>query len=76
MTNSLLLKAKIMENGLTIHKVAEMIGISHTSMSYKINNKRDFTVKEICALCETLKIDDKDIYFFTNKVGKMATQSK
>ena len=73
MTNSLLLKAKMVEKGLTIQKLAETIGISHTSMSYKINNKRDFTVKEICALCNVLEIDDKDLYFFANKVGKMAT---
>lgn len=64
MTNTNLLKAKIAERGLTQEKVAVSIGISNTSMTNKVNNYRGFTVTEIAKLCELLKIDNKDTYFF------------
>ena len=67
MTNTKLLKSKLVEKGFTIGELAETIGISHTSMSYKINGKRDFTVKEIYLICTELGIDNKDKYFLQNK---------
>ena len=65
MTNTNLLKGKIREKGYTQSEIASQLSISHTSMNYKINNKRMFTVGEIAKLCRILEISDKDIYFFT-----------
>ena len=73
MTNTNLLKAKMIEKGYTIDSLSKIIGISSTSLSYKINNKRQFTVKEIYNLCLVLDVSNKDIYFFNAKVAKMAT---
>lgn len=64
MTNTNLLKGKIMEKGLTIQSLANKVGISHTSMSYKINNKRCFTATEIYNISSILGITNKDKYFF------------
>ena len=73
MTNTNLLKGRIMAKGFTVKKMAEAIGISHTSMSYKINNRREFTVSEIQKICDKLEITNKDPYFFNQKVDGMAT---
>lgn len=64
MTNTNLLKAKIVENGLTQKKMAELLKISLQSFNYKVNNKREFTVNEIVKICDLLKIENKDTYFF------------
>lgn len=64
MTDTNLLKAKIIENGLTQKKMAELLKISLQSFNYKINNKREFTVSEIVKICDLLKIKNKDTYFF------------
>lgn len=66
MTNTNLLKAKIIENGFTVGSIAEKIGISHTSMSYKLNNKREFTASEMQKLCIALNITKKEPYFFNH----------
>lgn len=64
MTNSNKLRAKIRENGFTQKEVAEKIGISLQSLSYKINNKIEFRASEMERLCNLLDITDKDSYFF------------
>ena len=64
MTNTKLLKAKMVEKGYTLATLSKKIGISRTSMSYKINGKREFTAKEIYSICLTLNITNKEIYFF------------
>lgn len=66
-TATKLLKAKIVEKGLTYAKVAELLNISYQSLCYKINNKVEFKASEIEKLCEILDIDDKDAYFFVSK---------
>ena len=45
-------------------EVAEKIGISLQSLSYKINNKIEFRASEMERLCNLLNITDKDSYFF------------
>ena len=65
MTNTGKLKAKLLEKGYTIQKIANEIGISYQSFSYKLNNKREFVASEIDKLCKILDISDKDAYFFT-----------
>lgn len=64
MTSTYKLKALFIEKGLTLSDVADKIGISKTSLSYKVNNKVEFKVSEITKLCELLDISDKDAYFF------------
>lgn len=65
MTNSNLLKAKIVENGLNQLGISRKMGMSYQTLNSKINNKSEFTAKEILKLCEILHISsEKDIYFF------------
>lgn len=65
MTNTKLLKSKIVEKGYTQTELANLLKISSVSMNYKINNKRMFNVDEIVKLCSILEITNKDKYFFT-----------
>lgn len=69
MTNSLKLKARILEKGFTFQKLAKEIGISYQSMSYKINNKREFNQTEIFNICRILEIDENErsAYFFVSE---------
>lgn len=64
MTNTKKLKGRIIEEGTTQGKLAEILGISRQALSLKINDKSDFTASEIAKLCEILKIDNKETYFF------------
>ena len=64
LTNSNKLRAKIRENGFTQKEVAEKIGISLQSLSYKINNKIEFIASEMERLFNLLDITDKVSYFF------------
>lgn len=61
------LKAKLSENGLTQSMVADKLGISMQSFSYKLNNKVEFKASEIKTLCRILDIQDKDAYFFCDE---------
>ena len=58
------LKAKLSEKGLTRSEIADKLGISMQSFSYKLNNKVEFKASEIKKLCKELDILDKDAYFF------------
>lgn len=64
------LKGKIKEVFGTQESFANAIGLSVTSVSNKLNNKVQWTQKEIDNACAVLKIDDCEIssYFFTVKV--------
>lgn len=64
MTATNKLKAKLSEKGLTQREMADKLGISYQSFSYKLNNKIEFKASEIKALCKELNISDKDAYFF------------
>lgn len=64
MTDTNELRSLIVKNGYTQTSIAEKIGISYQSFSYKLNNKVEFKVSEIKALCSILGITDKDKYFF------------
>ncbi len=73
MTNTLKLKAKLAEYGLSQTTIAEMIGISYQAFNNKLNNRMlsngkraEFKVSEIEPLCKLLNIKDKDSYFFYN----------
>lgn len=66
MTNSRFLKAAMIRNGYTAGSLADSIGLSRQSMSYKLNNKRVFTVDEISAISEklNLSLEEKEEIFF------------
>ena len=64
MTATNKLKAKMVEVGITQAELAKILGISYQAMNYKINNRSEFKVSEIEAVADTLKIVNKDEYFF------------
>lgn len=68
MTNTLKLKALLIETGYTQEKLALKLGISVYSLHRKINNKAEFKVSEIQKISNLLGITDKDKYFFCNSV--------
>ena len=61
------LRGRIIEKSLRNKDVAEKIGISETSFSYKLTGKSDFTHSELVAICAILEIPFEEIplYFFT-----------
>lgn len=63
-TDTALLKARIVLKGYTMVDVARALGISYTAFRQKIYNVRQFKVTEIQTLCKMLEIEDKDKYFF------------
>ena len=67
------LRGKIKEVFNTQAAFAKEMGISNTSLSEKLNNKVEFTQKEIERAIELLQIpkDEIPIYFFTIKVQKL-----
>ena len=61
MTDTMLLLSCI-----TLGYAAEVLGISSSTLRYKINNDRDFKVSEVDKLCHLLGLnrDQRDLYFF------------
>lgn len=68
MTNTLKLKALMVEKGFTQEQLAKKLGISEQSLNYKINNKREFKASEIQALTKILDVQDVDSIFFARDV--------
>ena len=68
MINANLIRAKIVENGMTQQQVAEKIGMSAKTFSIKMNNGK-FGLEEADKLIEILKIDKPAVYFFSQTVN-------
>jgi DNA-binding XRE family transcriptional regulator len=51
-----LLKAKIVENGLTMEELADKISVSRTTLFYKMSGKTQFTIDEVVKICDVLNI--------------------
>lgn len=68
MTDTLKLKAAIIENGFNQEQLAEMLGMTTATFNYKVNNKSEFKASEIKDLCEILKITEVKTIFFANNV--------
>lgn len=76
MTNTLKLRALLVENNLTNEDIAKKLGISKQSFSMKINNKREFKVSEIYKLSLLLNLSnscDVITIFFANRVELNST---
>lgn len=70
MTNTELLRKAIDDSGLKQYVIMEALGIkSYTTMRDKINNVKNFTVREIEILCELLKLthEQREQIFFTKE---------
>ena len=72
MTDTLLLKSMLLRKGLTVETASEKLGISRASMSYKVNNKREFMASEIKQLSDLLELTDSEVrqIFFTVNVDE------
>lgn len=68
MTNTKLLKAKMILNGDTIQTLAECLGINRQNASIKINGKREFKQLEIAIIVRRYKLSYEEIesIFFSN----------
>lgn len=70
MTNTLKLKAVILERGFTQEQIAEMLGMTIATFNYKVNNKSEFKASEIKKLGEILHLTAEEVntIFFADKV--------
>lgn len=71
MVNTAALKDRIQKSGYRYAFVAEQLGISRQSLTYKINNRVDFKSEEIMKLCDLIgitRLSDKDAIFFVKKI--------
>lgn len=56
------LKGKIVENGLNVEKLADMIGVDRSSLYRKFNNSEKITIGEACKMKEALDLSDAEAY--------------
>ncbi|MBQ9416748.1 MAG: helix-turn-helix transcriptional regulator [Clostridia bacterium] len=60
--NGNMLRGLIIAAGYTLQEFAQAMGINNTSLSHKINSKRDFTLKEVQKISRILRLTDDQIY--------------
>lgn len=51
------LKGFMRENGITVEDLANLLGLSPTTVSFKINGKSDFDLKELRLMIKHYGID-------------------
>lgn len=75
MTDTRKLRAALALKGMTAGDLAEKIGLSRQSMSYKMNNLREFRVKEIAAIAEVLNLtlEEREAIFFAEEDAQNST---
>lgn len=68
MTDTNRFKAALALAGMKAGDLAKLINLSEQSLSYKINNKRQFTAVEIAKITEALGLtqDEQQRIFFAN----------
>ncbi len=72
MTNTKLLNQRIMNSGLKKKYLASRIGITTQSLTYKIENVRDFKAGEINTLSKLLGVEtpeEREALFFAQDVN-------
>lgn len=76
MINTRKFKAIIVEKGYTQEQIAEYLGISNTTLNYKINNKTEFKASEIKLIAELLKLSNQQVMdiFFAGSVDCKSTK--
>ena len=69
-TNTKLLKAKMILNGDTIQTLADCLGINRQNASIKINGKREFKQLEIAMIVKRYKLSYEEIesIFFSGAI--------
>ena len=67
MFNQKLLKAKIIAQGLTRAEMAKKIGISLTTLNYKLNGRQELKLSEVKKICTILNLNktEREKIFFT-----------
>lgn len=72
MTDTLEIKKIIRMKGFTLDTLSKKIGISRTSLSYKINNIVEFNEQEIKHIQKILELsnEQRDHIFFAEAVDK------
>lgn len=60
MVNTNLLKGAIASAGYTQRSLAPLVNMSENSLNAKVNGRKDFTLSEVFALCQTLAITDPE----------------
>lgn len=60
------LKAYFVENGIKLKEVAELLGISRVTFSYKLNRCRnaDFSLKEVRTLCRRYNLSADEFFLY------------
>lgn len=68
MPNTVAIKARMKELGLTQAELASAVNIATPTMCQKINNIRPFTLEEAEKVAKRLELSDNDFghYFFSN----------
>lgn len=62
-----LLWGRMRSKHYSLRKLATAIGVTPTTLSFKMNDKKSFKQNEILNICKELDINESDIpkYFFT-----------
>lgn len=79
MVNSAKLRGKIVENGLTLEKVAKAINLNKSTISRKMNkNGDDFTIKQADDIVKLLNLtaEEATSIFFSQFVADMRFKNK
>ena len=79
MVNSAKLRGKIVENGLTLEKVAKAINLNKSTISRKMNkNGDDFTIKQADDIVKLLNLtaEEATSIFFSQFVSDLLFKSK
>lgn len=72
MTNTALLELRIQNSGLKKSFIAKVLNINPKTLANKIENRCEFKISEMKALCKLLDITDpaeKDAIFFAEEVA-------
>ena len=72
MLNTNMIRAKIMENGMTQAEVAKRIGMAPKTFSVKMSTGK-FGLDEADKMIDLLKIEKPELYFFAKEVTSEAT---
>ena len=61
MTNTRLLKAKMVLNDDTVSKLADCLGVNRQNMSLKLNGKREFKQSEIAKIAKRYRLTFQEL---------------